>query len=74
MTGDPKPRDYDDLSVPEKNLRIQDLWDEIARSPQDVEVTPAQLDEAERRLRDYRREPRDLTSWDEFRRRLEREA
>jgi hypothetical protein len=40
MSGDTKPRGPDDLSVPEKILRVQDLWDEIARSSIEVELTP----------------------------------
>jgi hypothetical protein len=30
-SGEPKRRETDDLSVPEKILRVQDLWDEIKR-------------------------------------------
>ena len=63
----------DDLSVSEKILRVQDLWDEIARTPDAVEVTESQLREAERRLADHRENPTDLESWEDVRRRLERE-
>lgn len=47
MSCQPEHRDPDELSVPEKILRVQDLWDDIARSPRDVEITPAQREEAE---------------------------
>ena len=72
MEGEPK-REPDDLSVPEKILRVQDLWDEIARSPGEVEITQAQRDEAEQRLRRYEGDPREHTSWEDVRRRLESE-
>ena len=71
MNGEPKPREPDDLSVPEKILRVQDLWDEIARSPRDVEITPAQREEAERRLLKHESEPGEYSTWEDVRRRLE---
>ena len=73
MSGEPKPRDPEDLSVPEKIIRVQDLWDDIARSPRDVEITPAQREEAERRLRKHEDHPGEYSSWDEIKRRLEGE-
>lgn len=42
MSGQREHRDPDELSVPEKILRVQDVWDEIARSPRDAEITQAQ--------------------------------
>lgn len=71
MTGKSEPRDPDGLSVPEKILRVQDLWDDIARTPRQVDVTPAQREEAERRLREHERNPRECSSWEDIRRRLE---
>ena len=71
MNGEPKPREPDDPSVLEKILRVQDLWDEIARSPRDVEITPAQREEAERRLRKHESEPGEYSTWEDVRRRLE---
>ena len=70
MSGQPGHRDPDDLSVPEKILRVQDLWDDIARSPRDVEITAAQREEAERRLLEHESNPRDYSSWEEIRHRL----
>ena len=71
MSGHPEQRDPDELSVPEKILRVQDLWDDIARSPRDVEITPAQREEAERRLLAHEINPREYSSWEEIKRRLE---
>ena len=71
MSGQPEHRDPDELSVPEKILRVQDLWDDIARSPRDVEITPAQREEAERRLHAHESNPRGYSSWEETKRRLE---
>lgn len=71
MSGQPEHRDPDELSVPEKILRVQDLWDDIARSPRDVEITLAQREEAERRLLAHEKNPQDCSSWEEIKRRLE---
>ena len=71
MSGEPKHREPDDLSVSEKILRVQDLWDDIARSSREVEITPAQREEAERRLREHESDPRPCSSWDEIKQRLE---
>jgi putative addiction module component (TIGR02574 family) len=73
MSGEPKHRDAEDLSIPEKILRVQDLWDDIARSARDVEITPAQREEAERRLRQHEDHPGEYSSWEETKRRLEGE-
>lgn len=72
MTGDPVNRDSDDLSISEKILRVQDLWDEIARSPRDVQLTSAQLEEAERRLAEHEKNPHASITWDALKRELER--
>lgn len=73
MSDDPERDDSKDLSVPEKILRVQDLWDEIARSPRAVDLTPAQREEAERRLLQHESNPGEYTSWEELRRQLEGE-
>ena len=74
MTGDPVNRDPDDLSISEKILRVQDLWDDIARSPRDVELTSAQLEEAERRLAEHEKNPQASITWEALKRELERES
>lgn len=62
---------FDDLSVPEKILHVQELWDRIARSSDDLELTEAQRVELERRLRAHEENPGCYTTWKELRRRLE---
>ena len=73
MSGNSEQREPDDLSVPEKILRVQDLWDDIARSPREVEITSAQREEAERRLQKHDSDPGEYSTWEEIRHRLERE-
>ena len=68
MSQEEKP---DDLSIPERILRLQDQWDEIAGLPDAVQLTPAQLAELERRLHDHRLRRRSYKTWEELRSELE---
>ena len=70
MRRDAGDRDFGELSVPEKILRVQDLWDQIADTPDDVELTEVQRKELERRLQAHEDNPSEYTSWEELRRRL----
>ena len=71
MSNEREERRIEDLSTAEKILRVQDLWDEIARSPEDVPLTETQRREAERRLIRHDRNPRECSTWEEVKRRLE---
>jgi putative addiction module component (TIGR02574 family) len=62
-----RQEDYDDLSVPERILRLQDQWDRIVSLEEDVALTPAQQAELERRLCDHRLHRRKYKTWDELR-------
>ena len=61
----------DDQSMSERILRLQDEWDQIAGSPDRLELTSEQLDELERRLQDHRKNPRRYKTWEEVRAELE---
>ena len=73
MNERPDHPEPDELSISEKILRVQDLWDDIARQSSDVDLTAAQRDEIERRLRAHEASPGIYTTWEELRARLERE-
>jgi putative addiction module component (TIGR02574 family) len=62
---------FDDLSLPDKIAHVQDLWDRIARTPDDIELTEAQRAELERRLRAHEQSPGEYATWQELRRCLE---
>ena len=72
MRDDADDRDFDELSVPEQILHVQDLWDRIPRSADDMGLTDAQRKEIERRLAEHERNPGEYISWEELRERLER--
>lgn len=60
-----------ELSIPEKILLVQDLWDEIAQSSHGVEITPAQREELETRIQEHETHPGTYITWEELRRELE---
>ncbi|MDP2182759.1 MAG: addiction module protein [Actinomycetota bacterium] len=59
--------DFDALSVPERIQLVEDLWDSIAASEDDVPVTAAQRDELDRRIEAHRLNPQPATPWSEAR-------
>jgi putative addiction module component (TIGR02574 family) len=61
----------DDLSAAERILRLQDEGDEVAESPDDVELTIEQREELNRRLADHRLNPARYKTWGELRSELE---
>jgi putative addiction module component (TIGR02574 family) len=58
------------LSIPERIQLVRDIWDSIAAVPQPVSLTPAQREELDRRLEDYRQHPGEGSPWEEVRSRI----
>jgi putative addiction module component (TIGR02574 family) len=59
------------LSVSEKILIVEDIWDSIALSGEELSVTPEQQEELDKRVHDYQSNPENGSSWDDVKRRLE---
>lgn len=59
-----------ELSVAERIQLVEEIWDSIVAVPQPIPLTPAQREELERRLEDYRLHPDDGSPWDEVRSRI----
>ena len=64
---DPKkmPPDFHSMSTGEKIQYVQDLWDEISADLEHEGLTTAQVEELDRRLHAYRKDPDDTQSWEE---------
>ncbi|OHB71460.1 MAG: hypothetical protein A2V70_08115 [Planctomycetes bacterium RBG_13_63_9] len=65
-----KPLVLDQLSVAERILVVEQIWDSIATEQASLPVTPAQQAELDRRLEAYDRCPEEGASWDEVKDRL----
>ena len=55
------------MSVSERIQLVEDIWDTIAESNQDLPLTSAQETELDRRLQQYSRNPRAGRSWETIR-------
>lgn len=55
--------DYDSIPVPDRIRLVEDIWDSIASSPEQVPVTDAQRAELDRRREAYAVEPRSPVDW-----------
>ena len=59
------------LSVPEKILLVEDLWDSIATDEAAVPMPQSHREELDRRLERYQANPGNLLSLEELQRRIE---
>ncbi|MSU80134.1 MAG: addiction module protein [Gemmataceae bacterium] len=59
-----------DLSPAEKLQLVQDLWDDIAATPEDIPVHDWQIAELERRRSNLQKHPATGLDWEEVKRRI----
>jgi putative addiction module component (TIGR02574 family) len=67
---DPKPFDYSHLSVPERILLAQELWESVYESANELPLTEAQKAEIDRRLAAYQAGEMTGSTWPEVKQRL----
>ena len=60
------------LSIPEKILFIEDLWDSIVLDEPKVPVPKSHMEELDRRLKSYKTAPGNLLSLEDLQLRVER--
>lgn len=65
------PSEIKKLSVAERILIVEEIWDSIAAEQEAVHVTEAQKAELDRRLASCDASPNEGKSWEEIKRRLE---
>ncbi len=53
------------LTVSERIRLVEEIWDRIATSPDQIPLTPAQRKELDRRKREHQRDPSAVKSWPE---------
>jgi len=58
-----------ELSIPERILAVEKIWDSIADHPESVPVTKAQAAELDRRLQDISMKDKGL-SWSQVKKRI----
>ena len=55
----------DRLSVEDRLLLVEEIWDSIAQTQQTVPLAELQQVELERRLRDHEQNPNDVIAWED---------
>ena len=58
------------LSPADKLALVTELWDDLASHPEDVPVDPGLIDELDRRMEEYRKDPTQATTWEAVKARL----
>ena len=61
-----------EMSVPERILAVEEIWDSIAARSASLPVKGTQKKELDSRLRSLADDPTSGSSWDEVRRRIEK--
>ncbi len=70
MSPTAKALGIDQLSVAERILLVEEIWDSIAEEVNASELTQAQKDELDRRLAAMESDPQAGSSWEEVKARL----
>lgn len=70
MSSTLKTLGIDQLSVAQRILLVEEIWDSIAVEEQEISLTEAQRQDLERRLTAYEANPKAGSSWDEVKARL----
>ena len=61
------------LTPAERIRLVQDIWDSIAAEPENVEVPEEHLRLIDERLREHGRDPSNVLTWPQVKRKLRRE-
>ena len=60
----------DQLSVAQRILLVEEIWDSIAEQPAEIPLTQAQRQDLQRRIAAYEANPKAGSSWEEVKARL----
>lgn len=66
----PQVPPFADMNLAEKLRLVEDLWDDIAASPEPLPTPQWQKDELDRRRNAFRANPDSAVTWEEAKRRI----
>ena len=68
-----QPQQFDarNLSIAERIILVEEIWDSIVAEQGSLEVTETQRDELDRRLQSLKDSPNTGTSWEDIKHRLQ---
>lgn len=58
------------LSIPEKILLVEAIWDNIAEENKNVKISDSQLKLVQERFEEYQKNPSNIISWEEVKKEL----
>jgi len=56
---------FEQMTVPERILYLQDLWDHIAEEPEEIPINDAQRKELRHRVAEHRADPGATIPWEQ---------
>jgi putative addiction module component (TIGR02574 family) len=62
--------DIQRLSPPEKLALVTEVWDDLATHPENIPVTAEQIAELDRRMEEHRKNPTEVTKWEDIKQRI----
>ncbi len=62
--------DVNRLTAAEKLLLVGELWDDLAAHPTEIPVSREHIAELDQRMDEYRRNPNQVTSWEDIQHRI----
>jgi putative addiction module component (TIGR02574 family) len=66
MSQPSNPISFEGLSVAERILLVEQIWDSIAAEQEAIELTDAQKEELDRRVAAYEKDPSAGVTWEEI--------
>jgi putative addiction module component (TIGR02574 family) len=72
MHATAKSLGIDRLSLAERILLVEEIWDSIAAEAEALEVPQSHMDELDRRLAAYHADPQAGSSWEDVKSRLQK--
>ena len=70
MSSTLKKLGIDQLTVAERILLVEEIWDSIGGEEQEIPLTEAQRQDLQRRIAEYEANPQNGSSWEEVKRRI----
>ena len=58
------------LKPAEKLMLVSEIWDDLAQNPSEVSVPREVIEELDRRIAEYERNPEAVTTWEEMKIRI----
>jgi putative addiction module component (TIGR02574 family) len=71
MSSPSQPLDFSQLTIAERIILVEQIWDSIATEQGAVPLTSAQEAELDRRLEAHRQSPHEGASWEEVKARIQ---